>query len=157
MTARGTTTPRSALHDRERRANGTSASSSTIVENEKLFIRDISFEGNRTFTTKELKNMMTTNEWGIFSLLHRLRPPQEGPAQAGRRQAQRLLPEQRLHQRPGRRAGHHLRPGRDLRQDPRLGGKAVPGRARLRSPATSSRLPGRKPSGEAPDPQEGFL
>jgi outer membrane protein insertion porin family len=38
----------------------------TIVENEKLFIRDISFEGNRTFTTKELKNMMTTNEWGIF-------------------------------------------------------------------------------------------
>ena len=38
----------------------------TIVENEKLFIRNISFEGNRTFTTKELKNMMTTNEWGIF-------------------------------------------------------------------------------------------
>ncbi len=38
----------------------------TIVENEKLFIRGISFEGNRTFTTKELKNMMTTNEWGIF-------------------------------------------------------------------------------------------
>ena len=38
----------------------------SIVENEKLFIRDISFEGNRTFTTKELKNMMTTNEWGIF-------------------------------------------------------------------------------------------
>ena len=37
-----------------------------IVENEKLFIRDISFEGNRTFTTRELKNMMTTNEWGIF-------------------------------------------------------------------------------------------
>ena len=37
-----------------------------IVENEKLFIRNISFEGNRTFTTKELKNMMTTNEWGIF-------------------------------------------------------------------------------------------
>jgi len=37
-----------------------------IVENEKLFIKDISFEGNRTFTTKELKNMMTTNEWGIF-------------------------------------------------------------------------------------------
>ena len=38
----------------------------TIVENEKLFIRNIVFEGNRTFTTKELKNMMTTNEWGIF-------------------------------------------------------------------------------------------
>ncbi len=38
----------------------------TITENEKLFIRGISFEGNRAFTTKELKNMMTTNEWGIF-------------------------------------------------------------------------------------------
>ncbi len=38
----------------------------TITENEKLFIRNIVFEGNRTFTTKELKNMMTTNEWGIF-------------------------------------------------------------------------------------------
>jgi outer membrane protein insertion porin family len=39
-----------------------------IVENEKLFIRNIVFEGNRTFTTKELKNMMATNEWGIFHL-----------------------------------------------------------------------------------------
>ena len=38
----------------------------TVVENEKLFIREIGFEGNRTFTSKELKNMMTTNEWGIF-------------------------------------------------------------------------------------------
>jgi len=38
----------------------------TILENEKLFIRNITFEGNRSFTTKELKNMMTTNEWGIF-------------------------------------------------------------------------------------------
>ncbi len=38
----------------------------TIVENEKLFIRNIAFEGNRTFTSKELKNMMSTNEWGIF-------------------------------------------------------------------------------------------
>ncbi|MCX5838064.1 MAG: hypothetical protein NTW71_06025 [Deltaproteobacteria bacterium] len=40
-----------------------------VVENEKLFIRGISFEGNRTFTSKELKNMMTTNEWGIFHFL----------------------------------------------------------------------------------------
>jgi outer membrane protein insertion porin family len=40
-----------------------------IVENEKLFIRSIGFEGNRTFTTKELKNMMTTNEWGIFHFI----------------------------------------------------------------------------------------
>ena len=40
----------------------------SIVEHEKLYIRNIAFEGNRTFTTKELKNMMTTNEWGIFHL-----------------------------------------------------------------------------------------
>ena len=39
----------------------------SVVENEKLFIRNITFEGNRTFTTKELKNMMTTTERGIFS------------------------------------------------------------------------------------------
>jgi outer membrane protein insertion porin family len=38
----------------------------SIVENDKLFIRNITFEGNRSFTTKELKNMMTTNEWTIF-------------------------------------------------------------------------------------------
>jgi len=38
----------------------------SIVENDKLFIRNITFEGNRSFTNKELKNMMTTNEWGIF-------------------------------------------------------------------------------------------
>ena len=37
-----------------------------IVENEKLFIRNITFEGNRSFTTKELKNMMSTSEWSIF-------------------------------------------------------------------------------------------
>jgi outer membrane protein insertion porin family len=41
----------------------------TIIENEKLFIRNIVFEGNRTFLTKELRNMMTTNEWGIFHFL----------------------------------------------------------------------------------------
>jgi outer membrane protein insertion porin family len=41
----------------------------SIVENEKLFIRNIVFEGNRTFTSKELKNMMTTNEWGIFHFM----------------------------------------------------------------------------------------
>lgn len=41
----------------------------SIVENEKLFIRSILFEGNRTFTSKELKNMMTTNEWGIFHFI----------------------------------------------------------------------------------------
>ncbi|MBU1150658.1 MAG: hypothetical protein KJ800_06905, partial [Proteobacteria bacterium] len=38
----------------------------SVVEHDRLFIRNIAFEGNRSFTTKELKNMMTTNEWGIF-------------------------------------------------------------------------------------------
>jgi outer membrane protein insertion porin family len=38
----------------------------TVVENTLLYIRRIIFEGNRAFTSKELKNMMTTNEWGIF-------------------------------------------------------------------------------------------
>ena len=37
-----------------------------IVENEKLFIRSISFEGNRAFTSKELRNMMSTSEKGFF-------------------------------------------------------------------------------------------
>lgn len=41
----------------------------TIVENEKLFIRSIVFEGNRAFTSRELKNMMSTTEWGIFHFL----------------------------------------------------------------------------------------
>ncbi len=37
-----------------------------VDEKEKLSIRHITFEGNRAFTTKELKNMMTTSERGIF-------------------------------------------------------------------------------------------
>jgi outer membrane protein insertion porin family len=41
----------------------------TIVENEKSYIRSIQFEGNRTFTAKELKSMMSTNEWGIFHFI----------------------------------------------------------------------------------------
>ena len=38
----------------------------SIAENEKLFIRDILFEGNRAFTARELRNMLQTKEWGIF-------------------------------------------------------------------------------------------
>jgi outer membrane protein insertion porin family len=38
----------------------------TITESGKLFIRSIVFEGNRAFTSRELRNMMTTNEWGLF-------------------------------------------------------------------------------------------
>ena len=39
----------------------------TIVENALLYIRKIAFEGNRSFTSKELANMMTTSEKGLFS------------------------------------------------------------------------------------------
>jgi len=40
-----------------------------IKENEQLYIRSILFQGNLAFSSKELKNMMTTNEWGIFHFL----------------------------------------------------------------------------------------
>lgn len=40
-----------------------------IAENDKIYIKAISFKGNRAFTNKELKNMMTVNEWTIFSFL----------------------------------------------------------------------------------------
>lgn len=38
----------------------------TITENEKVYIRHIVFEGNRSFTAKELKDMMKTSEKGFF-------------------------------------------------------------------------------------------
>jgi len=41
----------------------------SIIENEKLFIRKINFEGNRAFTSRELRKMMTTKERGIFHFL----------------------------------------------------------------------------------------
>lgn len=41
----------------------------TIKEGDRLYIKTISFEGNRTFTDKELKSTMSTSEWGIFSFL----------------------------------------------------------------------------------------
>jgi outer membrane protein insertion porin family len=41
----------------------------TIVENRKLVIKDISFEGNRVYRDKDLRNMMDTSEWGIFSFI----------------------------------------------------------------------------------------
>lgn len=41
----------------------------TIKENEKLFIRNIRFEGNQAYTEKELKNMMKTEEKGLFSFI----------------------------------------------------------------------------------------
>src|SRR5208283_1679403 len=37
-----------------------------IKENDKLYIRSITFEGNEAFSSKELKNMMTTSEYSIL-------------------------------------------------------------------------------------------
>ena len=40
-----------------------------IKENDRVYIRTITFEGNETFTTKELVNMMTTNERTLFGFI----------------------------------------------------------------------------------------
>jgi len=37
-----------------------------IEENEQLYIKDISFDGNKVFTDDELRDMMELSEWGIF-------------------------------------------------------------------------------------------
>ena len=37
-----------------------------ITENQRLYIKTISFEGNQAFTDKELRSMMETTEWGIL-------------------------------------------------------------------------------------------
>ncbi len=41
----------------------------TIKENERLYIRSITFEGNEAYTAKELKNMMSTNEYGLLHFI----------------------------------------------------------------------------------------
>jgi len=40
-----------------------------ITENERLYVKTISFDGNRAFTSKELKNLMSLTEKGIFYFL----------------------------------------------------------------------------------------
>ncbi|HET6461381.1 MAG TPA: outer membrane protein assembly factor BamA [Syntrophales bacterium] len=40
-----------------------------ITENERLYVKSISFEGNQAFTSKELRNMMSLSEKSIFSFL----------------------------------------------------------------------------------------
>lgn len=40
-----------------------------IKENDKIYIRSITFEGNEAFSSKELKNMMSTSEKTIFSFI----------------------------------------------------------------------------------------
>ncbi|MFA5324135.1 MAG: POTRA domain-containing protein, partial [Smithella sp.] len=40
-----------------------------IKENDRLYIKSITFEGNEAFSSKELKNMMSTSEHGIFSFI----------------------------------------------------------------------------------------
>jgi len=40
-----------------------------IKENKRLFVKAIRFRGNQAFTDKQLRNMMTTNEWGLLHFL----------------------------------------------------------------------------------------
>jgi len=40
-----------------------------IVEKKKVHIKEIVFDGNEAYTDDELKDMMDTSEWGIFSFL----------------------------------------------------------------------------------------
>ena len=40
-----------------------------IKENDKLYIKSITFEGNEAYSSKELKKMMSTSEHGIFSFI----------------------------------------------------------------------------------------
>lgn len=40
-----------------------------IKEHDKLYIKSITFEGNEAFTAKELKNMMSTSEAGLFRFI----------------------------------------------------------------------------------------
>ena len=40
-----------------------------IKENDRLYVKSITFEGNEAYTSKELKNMMSTSEHGIFSFI----------------------------------------------------------------------------------------
>ncbi|MGV8058446.1 MAG: outer membrane protein assembly factor BamA [Smithellaceae bacterium] len=37
-----------------------------IKENDRLYVQSITFEGNEAYSAKELKNMMTTNEYGLL-------------------------------------------------------------------------------------------
>ena len=41
----------------------------TIVEHKRPYIKNISFEGNKVYTDKELRGMMEVSEWGIFHFL----------------------------------------------------------------------------------------
>jgi outer membrane protein insertion porin family len=40
-----------------------------IKENDRLYIQSITFEGNEAYSAKELKNMMTTNEYGFLHFI----------------------------------------------------------------------------------------
>ena len=41
-----------------------------IKENDKIYIRSITFEGNEAFSSKELKNMMSTSEYSILHFIN---------------------------------------------------------------------------------------
>ena len=40
-----------------------------IKENDRLYVKSITFEGNEAYSSKELRNMMSTSEHGIFSFI----------------------------------------------------------------------------------------
>ena len=40
-----------------------------IAENDRLYIKSITFEGNTAYSNKELQDMMDSSEWGIFHFL----------------------------------------------------------------------------------------
>ena len=40
-----------------------------IIENERLYIESITFEGNEAYTDKELRGMIDTSEWGLLHFL----------------------------------------------------------------------------------------
>ena len=40
-----------------------------IKENNRIYVRSITFEGNEAYTAKELKNMISTNEYGLFNFI----------------------------------------------------------------------------------------
>ena len=40
-----------------------------ITENKKLYVKEITFEGNRAYTDEELGDLMETSEWGLFHFI----------------------------------------------------------------------------------------
>jgi outer membrane protein insertion porin family len=106
-----------------------------ITENDRLYIKTISFKGNLAFTNKELKNMMSVTEWTIFHFL----------TDSG------LLKKDQL-----ARAGNYLRQEVDLRYHTGRGRQAVQGGEGGNYRRHTDRTP-LLPHGKAEDQQKGIL